>query len=252
MFDILSGPLAPPLLAGLAAASFAGSFMTAALGLGGGLFLLAVMAAILPPAALIPVHGVVQLGSNLGRATVLRAHVFWAPVPAFAGGAVIGVLLGGLVAVSIPPELGRLGIGLFVLWSTLATPPRWLKGMPALTGAVTSGLTMLFGATGPFVASYVRALALPRHGYVATHATLMVLQHVLKTLAFGTLGFAFAPWIGPIALLIGCGLLGTLAGKQVLDRVTDHGFDRVLKWLLVGLALWLIWQGVSGLASSRQ
>jgi hypothetical protein len=39
-----------------------------AFGIGGGAALLAVMASLVPPAALIPVHGVVQVGSNLGRA----------------------------------------------------------------------------------------------------------------------------------------------------------------------------------------
>ena len=44
--------------------SFLGSFITAAFGIGGGVVVLAVLATLLPPAALIPVHGVVQFGSN--------------------------------------------------------------------------------------------------------------------------------------------------------------------------------------------
>ena len=51
----------------LLGASFLGSFITVAFGIGGGGFFLAVLAALVPPAALIPVHGVVQFGSNLGR-----------------------------------------------------------------------------------------------------------------------------------------------------------------------------------------
>ncbi len=39
------------------------SMLTAAMGIGGGVLLLAVMASIVPVAALIPVHGLVQLGS---------------------------------------------------------------------------------------------------------------------------------------------------------------------------------------------
>ncbi|MDY0191288.1 MAG: hypothetical protein RBR22_11190, partial [Desulfuromonas sp.] len=40
------------------------SAMTAALGVGGGVLLLAVMSMLLPAAAIIPLHGLVQLGSN--------------------------------------------------------------------------------------------------------------------------------------------------------------------------------------------
>ena len=51
--------------------SFFTSAMTAAAGIGGGVVLLAIMATVYPPAVLIPVHGMVQLGSNGGRALLM-------------------------------------------------------------------------------------------------------------------------------------------------------------------------------------
>ena len=50
--------------------SFLGSLIAGALGLGGGVLVLATMANLLPPMALVPIHGVVQLGSNLSRAVL--------------------------------------------------------------------------------------------------------------------------------------------------------------------------------------
>ncbi len=64
--DVFAG-LDPLMASGLFAASFAGSFITVTFGLGGGVLVLALMASVLPTAALIPVHGVVQLGSKLFR-----------------------------------------------------------------------------------------------------------------------------------------------------------------------------------------
>ena len=55
----------------LIAASLVTSFITAAFGIGGGVVLLAFLALVLPPVALIPVHGVVQLGSNGGRVAIM-------------------------------------------------------------------------------------------------------------------------------------------------------------------------------------
>ncbi|MEL7486060.1 MAG: hypothetical protein AAGJ87_02465 [Pseudomonadota bacterium] len=52
--------------------SFFTAALTAAFGLGGGLALLGAMSALLPPAAVIPVHGVAQMGSNLSRFSLLR------------------------------------------------------------------------------------------------------------------------------------------------------------------------------------
>ena len=59
----------------LIAASALTSFITAAFGLSGGVTILALMAILLPPAALIPVHGAVQIGSNVGpRTSPCRFH----------------------------------------------------------------------------------------------------------------------------------------------------------------------------------
>ena len=118
--------LAPGIVALLLATSFFTSLMTVTLGIGGGALLLAVLAVFLPPAALIPVHGVVQLGSNVGRAVLFIRHICWSVVPGFTLGAVIGVTVGGRIAVDLPPALVQAGVGLFIVFTVLARPPRWL------------------------------------------------------------------------------------------------------------------------------
>lgn len=162
----------------------------------------------------------------------------------FLVGSLAGVTLGGSIATSLPPGLVLTGIGLFILWSVLAQPPAWLGRWPALTGVVSSFLTMFFGATGPFVAVYLKALGLDRHARVATHAALMTAQHLLKSLAFGFLGFAFGNWIGFAAAMILCGLIGTFFGKMVLTRIGETWFRRALDTLLVIAAVRLIWIGL--------
>ena len=47
------------------------------------------------------------------------------------------------------------------------------------------------GRTRSFVAATVKGMKLPPLEHLATHSTLMTLQHLLKSLAFGFLGFAF-------------------------------------------------------------
>ncbi|OAN73973.1 hypothetical protein A8B78_17650 [Jannaschia sp. EhC01] len=227
------------------AASFAGSFITAAFGIGGGGLLLAILASIVPPAALIPVHGVVQAGSNAGRMVMLWREIFWPALPWFAVGTLIGVAIGGAVAVELPPQYVQIGVGAFVIYTVLARAPRWFSRWPLFTGLISSFLTMFFGATGLFVASFTKSHKLPRHAHVATHATLMTLQHGLKVVAFGVLGFAYADWIWVIALMIGVGLAGTYAGRLVLNRLTDVRFGLTLNILLVLISLRLIWQGIT-------
>ena len=77
--DVVAGFLPEgigPVVAGLLiVASFFTSALTAASGVGGGTLMLMLMGMFVPVAALIPVHGAVQLGSNTGRAVHQRAHV---------------------------------------------------------------------------------------------------------------------------------------------------------------------------------
>ena len=92
---------------GLVALSFFTSALTAAVGIGGGLVLLAVMASFLPPLVVLPVHGIVQLGSNGGRAVVMRPHIDWQITGYFVLGSLIGVILAAKVFVVLPVEVLR-------------------------------------------------------------------------------------------------------------------------------------------------
>ena len=243
--------LPPDMPSGLAVlllvASFASSFITVAFGIGGGAMLLAVMASLVPAAVLIPVHGAVQAGSNLGRAVMTLHHVFWPAVPAFVGGSVLGAGIGGAVFVGIPPALVQIGVGLFIVWSVLASPPRTIRNWPFTIGAASSFLTMFFGATGPFVATFTKSLSLGRHAHVATHATLMTVQHAIKTVTFGVLGFAFGPWLPFTAAMIVVGLIGTVVGARVLDRMGDVRFRRALDIVLLVIAARLVLGGLGEL-----
>jgi len=241
--------LEPVSVSNLVGFSFLGSFITMALGIGGGVLLLAVMASLMPAAALIPIHGVIQLGSNAFRSATLITHVSWLPVMWFSLGTLFGVALGGMVVAQLPVAFVQISIGTFVIWNVFSKPPNWLSNAPAIIGVISSFLTMFFGATGPFVANFTKSLNLTRHQHVATHGMLMTAQHSFKIIAFAALGFSFSDWIGFLILMISAGFAGTLLGKVVLNRMTDFGFKRALNVVLVVISLRLIYTGVSGLWS---
>mgnify|MGYP001796154935 CR=1 FL=1 len=237
------------LFAALTATSFVTSGLTAAFGIGGGAALLAILASLLPPAALIPVHGVVQLGSNAGRTALMARQAFLDALWPFAAGSVLGAAVGASFAVALPPWAVQLGVGAFILWSVWGKVPApgpgaGLAVAAGLTGAVTTFLTMFFGATGPFVAAWTKTLRLGREAVVATNGAMMTMQHLLKTLAFGLFGFAFGPWLALIAAMIAAGLLGTMVGRGALRRWGDARFALGLNVILTALALRLIADGL--------
>jgi len=231
----------------LIAVSFITSALTAAVGLGGGIALIAAMATVMPTTALVPVHGVVQIGSNAGRALVQIRHVDWSILAWFAAGAICGAALGGSIAINLPPAFLRLGIACFVLWTVWGRTPRLeqaRKPAMAAAGFVATLLSMFFGAAGPIGASVLSTLGLTRHGFVANQAATALLMHLLKIIAFGLLGFAFAPWAGLIALMIASGFLGTLAGSRLLGRMNEATFKKGFKLVMTLLALNLLWHAL--------
>ncbi|MFK7746682.1 MAG: hypothetical protein AB8B47_16620 [Roseobacter sp.] len=155
--DLIHAGLGWPIANTLAALSFVASFITVAFGIGGGVVILAFMAVLLPAAAIIPVHGLVQLGSNAGRVSIMLKHVQTAVLPAFVIGALIGVALGGSLVVQLPAGAIQLGVGAFIFWSVFFKPLGFMRNSAGITGVLSSFLTMFFGGTGPFVATFVKA-----------------------------------------------------------------------------------------------
>jgi len=193
--------------------SAATSFLTAAAGIGGGIALLAIMAPLMPVATLIPVHGVVQIGSNAGRTLIMLRSVRYTIFLPFLLGSLAGSALGGVFVMQLSPAFLQIALSLFILWSAWFKPPKTPAGnlTIGLTGVVSSFLTMFFGATGMFVGAMLKTLKLDRLTHVATHASCMTAQHAVKVLAFGFLGFAYGPYLTLIAAMILSGAWQTLS-----------------------------------------
>jgi uncharacterized protein len=242
-------PPAMPLVdAGLlVAASLVTSFISAAFGIGGGFTLIALLALLLPPAALIPVHGIVQVGSNAGRVSIMLKDVVWRPVLPFVIGTVIGASLGAMVVVQLPPWAVQLALGIFIIWAVFAKLPPIQQRYILLGGVVSSFLTMFFGATGNFIAAMVKTMNLDPVPHVATHSLMMTFQHFVKVLIFGLIGFQFGPYMILIIGMLISGFIGTIIGSRFLTKAGGGYFKPVLNTILFLAATRLIWAGVEGL-----
>ncbi|MBN7778510.1 sulfite exporter TauE/SafE family protein [Nitratireductor aquimarinus] len=222
----------------LVIASFFTSALTAAFGVGGGVAMLALLGLFIPVAALIPVHGAVQLGSNTGRAWRQRAHIRFSIAAPFILGSLIGAAVGAYFVVQLPDALLKLVLGVFVIavtWTKIPGAARLGHAGLAFGSAVLALATMFVGATGPLLSAFF-AQIIPddRKALVATHAAGMTVQHALKVVVFAVAGFAFWHWLPFIALMIASGYLGTLYGSRLLEKMPEETFRR---WFRIGLTL---------------
>ncbi|MBD1577636.1 MULTISPECIES: sulfite exporter TauE/SafE family protein [Vibrio] len=218
------------------------SMLNTIIGVGGGATLIAFMITMIPAQAVIPVHAVVQLGSNAGRAFLMRKYIERKFLGWYFVGAVIGAIIGGQLALNLPTRYLELILAVFILISSWVPINLSLKGTKGLVGIgfLTTFLSMFVGATGPLLIATVKNLLPDRRQLGATMACFMSMQHTIKVVVFAFLGFAFKDWIGVIALMIACGFVGTYIGKRILYKVSNQHFHTILKVALTFIALRLI------------
>jgi len=92
------------------------------------------------------------------------------------------------------------------------------------------------------VAAFVHRRGYEKYRIVATFAACMTVQHLLKMLVFGLIGFAFTDWLPLIIAMIAGGFAGTWVGLHILKKVPAERFQEIFRLLVTLLALRLVWQ----------
>ncbi|MEM7407353.1 MAG: sulfite exporter TauE/SafE family protein [Pseudomonadota bacterium] len=242
--ELLSWPVALALLV----CSFLMSATTAVLGVGGGVGMLAVMAPLFPPAVLLPIHGIVQLGSNGGRAIIMREHVHRRIFVFFLAGGIVGTILAANLFVALPTAALQIVLALFIVFLVWAPKIRKFsvsdEGFLGV-GFVVNFLGMFLGAAGPLFGACMASDRHNRHTIVATQGACVSMHYLLKAIAFGIIGFAYTEWVAFIVAMVAAGFGGTLAGGKLLDKVPEQQFARAFRIILTIFALKLLWDGVA-------
>jgi uncharacterized membrane protein YfcA len=221
---------------GLALASLATSFIGVFTGAAGGVVLLGLMATIMPPLALIPVHTVVMLGSGATRTMIMWRNVMRPALLPFIVGALVGAALGARVFVSLSTTTLELILGRFG-----AERSRF-----GVLGFVTTFLGVFVSATGTLLAPFVAASTPDRRVHVATMGALMMFSHLAKVAAFGFIGFAVSRYVPLMVAMIATGAVGTWIGEVALLRTKEQHFRLVLQLALTILGLRLLWTAARG------
>ena len=229
------------------AVSLCTSFISAAAGIGGGLTMLAFLSAILPPMYLVPIHGIIQFGSNFGRATLSLREIKTNVIIPFVIGCTLGSTVGGYIFSYLPTNYLKFGIAFFILWSVFGKVPVIKSALLFPLGFLISVLSMLFGASGFIMVALVKSMNLAPVSHVATHGAMMTFQHLIKCIVFGIFGFSFASYAPLVVVMIISGFFGTYIGKKFLISKGEYYFKTVLNIFLILAAIRLIWSAIQSI-----
>lgn len=234
----------------LSIASFVTAAISGTLGLAGGIALLGVMTVVLPARAVIPIHGVVQLCSNVTRTIVFARDVRWRIFAIYSGPYLAGIALATMMWSGALLDRFRALIGVFLVvflvWRRrvpkLRNPPMWIY---APLGLVTGLLAIFVGATGPFIAPFFLRDDFAKEETIATSAMCQAWGHVAKIPAFLALGFDFTPYWKVLLLFVASAVLGTFTGRSLLERLSKRVFTLIFELALGAIAAHLILSGIA-------
>ena len=226
--------------------SFFTALMTSIAGAGGGTVLLAAMLQFMNPAEAIPVHGVIQLSSNLTRIWLLRKFVIWNIVLKFSLLLPLGVYLGLKIFQSIDANEIKNLIGFFILLALGLQNLKTFKNIKVpiniyyLIGLVTGFLNILVGVIAPLLAVILRQSVSEKKSIVGTLGYFGLIGNLFKIIGFTFIGFSFFKYLDSFIMIIPATMIGSKIGQTLLNKISNKIFTIIFQIILVGLAIKLL------------
>ena len=241
-------------LAVIGATILVSSFISGTFGMAGGMVLLGVLLVYLPVADAMVLFSIVQFVANGSRAFLWWPHVRW---PIFWQYALAGVAAFALLRlIAYVPDKATVYVLLGLMpFCVEALPARarpnieW-RGVPYLTGFLTTVVQFMAGVGGPFLDVFFQKSMLDRKTTLATKAVTQSFSHVLRAAYFGSFGTAHAleqPWLYAAAIAVA--ITGTSITPLIIERMTDHGFRQWTRAIILAVSAiylvrgaWLFWR----------
>jgi uncharacterized membrane protein YfcA len=230
------------------------SFISGVFGMAGGMILLGVLLNYFDVPSGMILFSIIQLCANGWRAFQWRQYVLWPIFFKYVVGAVIA--FAAMYSIKFVPNKMMVYLSLGLMPFLIEALPRTMRpniewrGVPFVTGVLTTIIQVLSGVGGLFLDIFFQKSMLDRKTTNATKATVQSLSHVVRIAYFGTVsGLANVPKLALIPC-IALAIAATSLAPFVIERMTDHGFRQWTRriiftvsivYLIRGAMLW--WHG---------
>jgi uncharacterized membrane protein YfcA len=200
---------------------------------------------------------IVAVASMLNTALVARG--VWHDIPASTVttmliGSFAGMPLGLLVLLFAPQDALRLtvGIGAMVMTAAIVLGLRYggrARNGELLAGAVSGALNTSIGMNGPPIVLYLQTRAIPSAEFRAALSSFFFLSGAATLITFAFSGVISLDALAMGAACLPAVLAGNWTGHQLLGRLDEKTFRRIVIALLVATALSAITTSLARIAS---
>ncbi|MCE9661271.1 MAG: sulfite exporter TauE/SafE family protein [Burkholderiales bacterium] len=217
------------------------------IGAGSSIMLLPVLVYQFGPKQAVPIMAIAALMSNLAKVMAWWREVDWRAFAAYSIPGVPAAALGARTLLVLPSRVVDIALGGFFL--AMIPLRRWLHARAfrigpwglAMCGAAIGFVTGIVLSTGPLSVPAFLAFGLVKGAFLSTEAVSSLALMVSKVATFRELGALPLPSVMQ-GLVIGASVMvGSFAGKAVVQRVSVPTFHHLLDALLLVSGLALLW-----------
>ncbi|MBX3523498.1 MAG: TSUP family transporter [Xanthobacteraceae bacterium] len=224
------------------------SFLSGVFGMAGGMILLGVLLLFLDVIPAMVLFSTIQLASNGWRVMMWRKHIRWRIFFLYVGGAAVAFFVMRWIAFVPDKATVYIALGLLPFMVELlpvkARPNIEWRGVPVLTGFLTTIIQLLVGVGGLFLDIFFQKSMLDRKTTVATKAATQTFGHLLRGAYFGSfLTFSEAVPVAVFGPIVVLAILGASLAPFVLERLTDQGFRVWTRRVIFAVAITYLLRG---------
>ncbi len=219
-------------------------------GTGASIMLLPVLVYQFGPQQAVPIMAIASLMSNIGKVLAWWRQVDWRAFAAYSLPGIPAAALGARTLLALPPRLVDLALGAFFLGMIPARRRLRARNIRiglrqlGVAGAVIGFLTGIVISTGPLSVPAFTAYGLAKGAFLSTEAASSLALYISKVATFRQFGALPLSSIVQ-GLIVGSSvMLGTMAARLVVQRMSIQTFQFLLDGLLLCSGLSLLWAAI--------
>ena len=227
--------------------AFFSAVLTSLTGLAGGVLLFSILSSLLPLGQAIALHGLLQMISNASRVIIFFKYINWAISLRFCLAIIPGCFLGVKLFEFFNPTYLKFFIGVSILLTVWLSQSKYEWSVKKVyfipIGFFLSSLSMIVGVVGPMLAPFLLSIRKSKEEFVATKSFCQGSVQAIKVIMFLTvLKFDYMLHSQKIIVLGRAVILGSWYGKNLLNKISEQNFLKLVNVLLLVLAGNLIFE----------
>lgn len=193
---------------------------------------------------------ILHISGNISKITIFKQGLDWKLLAVFGIPSVLLALLGANLIDTIPQDIMKLILGIFLIAFSMTTFLKPSVKIPsskknlAAGGALSGFLAGLIGTGGALRASFLTGLNLDKFTYIATAASIALVTDATRIPVYVSQGFLEEQFYWYIPILVIIAVSGSFVGKKIVTRINHVIFRKIVSIAIIAASMKFVADGI--------